>query len=108
MDCMKDEAWLVEYAQAKSKQCVWHARLGHPGKNCMDIIQRATSGMTVVEQSIEKLGGECQKGKMTNDNFLSHPITRISHVLELVDTNGLGTMKTVINVGARFMLTFVD
>ena len=64
--------------------------------------------MTVVEQSIEKLGGECQKGKMTNDNFLSHPITRISHVLELVDTNGLGTMKTVINVGARFMLTFVN
>lgn len=71
-------------------------------------IQLATSGVPAVRQGIEKLCGGCLKGKQTVDSFPSRSLTKTSRVLELVHTEVMGSMKTVSNGGARYVLTFVD
>ncbi|GMF16735.1 unnamed protein product [Phytophthora lilii] len=108
LDCQQEEARFAEYAGADSEWELWHARLGHPGKNGLVRTQRATYGMPVVKQETEKLCGGCLKGKQTVAPFPQRSLKKTSRVLELIHTDVMGPMRTVSKGGARWILTFVD
>jgi hypothetical protein len=108
LDCDQAEARFVQYAGADSQWELWHARMGHPNKDALIKTQRATNGISAVDQVFPTLCGGCMKGKQTVAPFPSRSRSKTSRVLELVHTDVMGPMKTPSKGGAMYVLTFVD
>ena len=108
LDYQQEEARFAEYSGAESKWELWHARMRHPSKDALIKTHRSTSGIPALNQGIEKLCGGCMQGKQTVTSFPSRSVTKTSLVLELVHTDVMAPMRTLLKGGAKHVLTLVD
>jgi hypothetical protein len=108
LDCDKDTAHYVEYAGVNDQWELWHARMGHLNKDALAKTQHATTGMPMMDKKSMTLCGGYMKGKQTVAHFPSRSMSKTTKVLQLVNTDVMGPMKTKSKGGARYVLTFVD
>ncbi|GKA55680.1 retrotransposon protein, putative, ty1-copia subclass [Tanacetum coccineum] len=85
---------------------LWHCRLGHINKKCMDKLQHDGILQPTHDESLEKCKS-CISGKMARKPF-SHQVERAKHLLGLIHTDVYGPFRTIPTEGASYFITFID
>ncbi|GJT54974.1 retrotransposon protein, putative, ty1-copia subclass [Tanacetum coccineum] len=85
---------------------LWHCRLGHINKKCMDKLQRDGILQPTHDESFEKCKS-CIFGKMARKPF-PHQVERAKDLLGLIYTDVCGPFRTVSREGASYFITFTD
>ncbi|GJV42199.1 retrotransposon protein, putative, ty1-copia subclass [Tanacetum coccineum] len=85
---------------------LWHCRLGHINKKCMDMLQRDGMLQPTHDESLEKCKS-CIFGKMARKPF-PHHVERAKDLLGLIHTNVCGPFRTVSREDASYFITFID
>lgn len=98
----------MEFIGADNQLEVWHRRMGHTSERVMVKTQLVTYGMPALRRDIKTTSSGCMKGKQTVSTFPLQSTSKTSRVLELVHTDLMGSIQTVSNGEARYVLTFVS
>nr|GEY60054.1 retrotransposon protein, putative, Ty1-copia subclass [Tanacetum cinerariifolium] len=85
---------------------LWHCRLGHINKKCMDKFQRDGILQSTHNESLKKYK-PCIIGKMACKPF-PHQVKRAKDLLGLIHTDVCGPFRTMIREGASYVITFTD
>ncbi|GKC75966.1 retrotransposon protein, putative, ty1-copia subclass, partial [Tanacetum coccineum] len=85
---------------------LWHCRLGHINKKCMDKLHRDGILQPTHDESLEKCKS-CISGKMVRKPF-PHQVERAKDLLGLIHTDVCGPFRTVSREGASYFITFTD
>jgi hypothetical protein len=86
----------------------WHERLGHLNMASLKELDAMVDGMNFKQVSLHHICEGCIKGKHQRTSFPKDGATRASQLLEIVHTNVCGPMRTTLQGGARYFLTFID
>nr|GEZ74614.1 retrotransposon protein, putative, Ty1-copia subclass [Tanacetum cinerariifolium] len=85
---------------------LWHCRLAHIGKTCMQKLQREGLLESINDESFDKCES-CISGKMTKKPF-NNNIKRATDLLGLIHTDVCGPLRHVSRKGASYFLIFTD
>ncbi|GKA98529.1 retrotransposon protein, putative, ty1-copia subclass, partial [Tanacetum coccineum] len=83
---------------------LWHCRLGHINKKCMDKLQRDGILQPTHDEFLEKCKS-CISGKMARKPF-PHKVERAKDLLGLIHTDVCGPFRIVSREGASYFITF--
>nr|GEW37891.1 hypothetical protein [Tanacetum cinerariifolium] len=92
--------------RALDSSYLWHCRLGHINKKCMDKIQRDGILQPTHNESLKKCKS-CISGKMASKPF-PHQVERAKDLLGLIHTDVCGPFRNVSREGASYFITFTD
>ncbi|GKD01392.1 retrotransposon protein, putative, ty1-copia subclass [Tanacetum coccineum] len=85
---------------------LWHCRLGHINKKCINKLQHDGILQPTHDESLEKCKS-CIFGKMARKPF-PHQVERAKDLLGLMHTDVCGPFRTVSRKGASYFITFTD
>ncbi|GKE29565.1 retrotransposon protein, putative, ty1-copia subclass [Tanacetum coccineum] len=85
---------------------LWHYRLGHISKKCIEKLQHDGLLDSTEIKSFEKCVS-CMSGKMARKPY-SHQVERAKDLLGLIHTDVCGPFRTVSRQGASYFVTFTD
>ncbi|GKB57044.1 retrotransposon protein, putative, ty1-copia subclass [Tanacetum coccineum] len=85
---------------------LWHCRLGHINKKCMDKLQRYGILQPTHDESLGKCKS-CISWKMARKPF-SHQVERAKDLLGLIHTDVCGPFRTVSREGVIYFITFTN
>ncbi|XP_073351822.1 uncharacterized protein [Aegilops tauschii subsp. strangulata] len=85
---------------------LWHCRLGHIRKKCMQRLQRDGVLPSFDFESFDTCEA-CLMGKMTKTPFTGHP-ERAGELLEIIHSDVCGPMSTAARGGYFYFVTFTD
>ncbi|GJX24935.1 retrotransposon protein, putative, ty1-copia subclass [Tanacetum coccineum] len=85
---------------------LWHCRLGHISKKCIEKLQHEGLLNSTDIQSLGKCVS-CMSGKMARKPY-SHQVERAKDLLGLIHTDVCGPFKIVSRQGASYFVTFTD
>jgi len=85
----------------------WHERLGHLGKNSMDLMTKLVDGMSP-ELSKKETCVPCLKAKQTKGSFPKGEARRASEILEIVHSDVCETSDGLSREGFKYFVTFID
>ncbi|GJQ94557.1 retrotransposon protein, putative, ty1-copia subclass [Tanacetum coccineum] len=85
---------------------LWHCRLGHISKKCIEKLQHDGLLNSTDIKSFEKCVS-CMSGKMARKPY-SHQVERAKDLLGLIHTDVCGLFRTVSRQGASYFVTFTD
>ncbi|GJY64508.1 retrotransposon protein, putative, ty1-copia subclass [Tanacetum coccineum] len=85
---------------------LWHCRLGHINKKCIDKLQRDGILQSTHDESLKKCKS-CIIGKIACKPF-PHQVERAKDLLGLIHTDVCGHFRTMSKEGASYFITFID
>ncbi|GJU23088.1 retrotransposon protein, putative, ty1-copia subclass [Tanacetum coccineum] len=85
---------------------LWHCRLGHINKKCIDKLQCDGILQPTHDESLEKCKS-CISGKIGHKPF-PYQVERVKDLLGLIHTDVCGPFRTVSREGASYFITFTD
>ncbi|GJT01697.1 retrotransposon protein, putative, ty1-copia subclass [Tanacetum coccineum] len=85
---------------------VWHCRLGHINKKCIEKLQHDGLLNSTDHRAFERCV-PCMYGKMARKPY-THQVERAKDLLGLIHTDVCGLFRTVSRQGASYFVTFKD
>nr|GEZ44051.1 hypothetical protein [Tanacetum cinerariifolium] len=85
---------------------LWHCRLGHISKKCIEKLQQDGLLDSSVLRDFEKCVS-CMSGKMARKPY-THQVERAKDLLRLIHTDVCGPFKIMSRQGASYFVTFTD
>lgn len=96
---LKNNDYACNYTEKNINEELWHIRLGHMNRKCLNIMKLSTS---------DKIYNTCMRNKSTRLPFKSITKSQSKDVGELIHSDIAGPMKVSTKEGHRYYQTILD
>jgi hypothetical protein len=93
---------------SNERATLWHQILGHLNMASLTRLEKMVNGMNLKKMPLHHVCEACIEGKHQRTFFPQDDATMASKLLELVNSDVCGPMKTTSYGGARYFITFID